>query len=292
MSSIAECKNCSHSLNGRYCSQCGQDSHAHARAFSHVISEVTETFLHLDSTIWKTLHGLVVSPGLVAAEYLQGKRVRYTPPFRLYVVLSLVFFLVAAANDHLRLVQVGDNVSGFVTYSSKANCDKSFTGSFAAHWINDGFARACRQSKIDGGQQLNHLIWTSVPKTFLVLVPLFALLTRLAYWRSRMFYVEHLVFSTYFHCALFLGAGLLIVATDLLRFIPGLSPMIQSGIFDAAVYAFLCFFALQIVFASKRVFRAAWIHTLLASAILCACYVVAIFYVEIAAALYSMARTA
>jgi hypothetical protein len=49
----------------------------------------------LDSRLWRTLVPLVIRPGRLTHDYLQGRRARYMPPFRMYLVLSLLFFLVA-----------------------------------------------------------------------------------------------------------------------------------------------------------------------------------------------------
>ena len=51
--------------------------------------------LELDSRLWKTLIPLVTRPGQLTRDYLEGRRARYMPPFRTYLVLSIVFFLVA-----------------------------------------------------------------------------------------------------------------------------------------------------------------------------------------------------
>lgn len=49
----------------------------------------------LDSRLWRTLLPLLAKPGQLTQDYLEGRRARYMPPFRMYLVFSLVFFLVA-----------------------------------------------------------------------------------------------------------------------------------------------------------------------------------------------------
>ena len=61
-----------------------------------MIGEFIEDLLHADHRIWRTLKPLLFRPGLLTAEYLRGRRVSYTSPFRLYIVLSLIFFLSAS----------------------------------------------------------------------------------------------------------------------------------------------------------------------------------------------------
>jgi len=51
--------------------------------------------LELDSRVWRTLIPLITRPGKLTRDYLEGRRARYMPPFRTYLVLSIVFFLIA-----------------------------------------------------------------------------------------------------------------------------------------------------------------------------------------------------
>ena len=51
---------------------------------------------HVDGRFWQTLRRLAFSPGFLTNEYFRERRASYIPPFRLYLVLSLVFFGVAS----------------------------------------------------------------------------------------------------------------------------------------------------------------------------------------------------
>ncbi len=53
-----------------------------------------QDLFHYDGKLWHTLKSLVTRPGLVAKEYLEGKRQRYLEPIRFYVFASTVFFLI------------------------------------------------------------------------------------------------------------------------------------------------------------------------------------------------------
>lgn len=89
----ATCENCAAPLAGRYCAQCGQSRHNPLKHLGHAIEEVFESFWHLDGRVFRTLRDLWV-PGRVARAYLAGHRVRYIPPLRLFVILSLLTFFV------------------------------------------------------------------------------------------------------------------------------------------------------------------------------------------------------
>lgn len=88
------CANCHTPLQGEYCHHCGQHAHNPLKSFAHAVEDVFESFWHLDGRIFRTLRELWI-PGRIAANYLAGQRVRYLPPLRLFVILSLFAFFVA-----------------------------------------------------------------------------------------------------------------------------------------------------------------------------------------------------
>jgi hypothetical protein len=70
----------------------------------HFVGEALESISHADSRLWRTLGYLLTRPGFLTREFFAGRRVAYLPAFRLYLVLSVVFFLVAASPG--RMVQI------------------------------------------------------------------------------------------------------------------------------------------------------------------------------------------
>lgn len=92
---FTQCEDCGAELHGRYCSRCGQVAVDYHRSFRHVIADVAESFLNWDSKFTKTLGLLVVSPGWLTNQFVAGRRTRYLHPLRLYLLVSIVFFLCA-----------------------------------------------------------------------------------------------------------------------------------------------------------------------------------------------------
>ena len=88
------CANCGQPLAGEYCAACGQRHEPHVHTVGHFAAEAFESISHADSRVWRTLLYLLVKPGFLTKEFFAGRRVRYLPPFRLYLVISVVFFLV------------------------------------------------------------------------------------------------------------------------------------------------------------------------------------------------------
>src|SRR5271165_1204732 len=92
----AHCKNCGTVLVGRYCWNCSQAADVHVPTTPELLHELLEGITHSDSRLWRTLKYLWCRPGKLTQEFVAGRRVAYLPPFRLYLVLSVAFFLIAS----------------------------------------------------------------------------------------------------------------------------------------------------------------------------------------------------
>ncbi len=88
------CRNCGASLAGDFCHACGQSAQSLRRPFWALFGEGIETLFAVDGRIARTLPGLLLRPGRITRAYLDGQRARFIPPFRLYVVASLLFFVL------------------------------------------------------------------------------------------------------------------------------------------------------------------------------------------------------
>jgi uncharacterized protein DUF3667/uncharacterized protein DUF4286 len=89
------CLNCHARLRGQYCGHCGQRSRNRLISIWQLLQEAFGDLLELDSRLWRTLVPLLTKPGQLTKDYLEGRRARYMPPFRTYLVLSIMFFVVA-----------------------------------------------------------------------------------------------------------------------------------------------------------------------------------------------------
>ena len=102
----ATCANCESPLTGPYCSQCGQHAHESSRSVGALFDEAWHVVTHVDGRFWRTIGALLRHPGRLTCEYFADRRARYLPPVRLYLVLSLLFFAIAATGPHLNYTYV------------------------------------------------------------------------------------------------------------------------------------------------------------------------------------------
>jgi hypothetical protein len=93
------CANCGASLSGEYCSACGQRHEPHIHSMAHFAGEAFESVTHADSRLWRTLWYLLAKPGYLTREFFDGKRAGYLPPFRLYLVISVAFFILGPSES-------------------------------------------------------------------------------------------------------------------------------------------------------------------------------------------------
>ena len=97
--STENCLNCGEVLTGQHCSHCGQRAKVQVISLWGLVKDFLGDVFDWDSRIWRTLRPLAFRPGLLTSEYLRGRRAHYTPPFRMYLILSVVFFLIASVFD-------------------------------------------------------------------------------------------------------------------------------------------------------------------------------------------------
>jgi hypothetical protein len=95
LQAVEACLNCGATLGGQYCGYCGQRAASRLISIWELLRDAFGDLLELDSRLWRTLIPLMIRPGKLTRDYLEGRRARYMPPFRMYLVMSIVFFLVA-----------------------------------------------------------------------------------------------------------------------------------------------------------------------------------------------------
>ena len=92
----ASCKNCNKPLPGQadFCPACGQSVKVINRPWREVLGELLTELIDFDGRMLVSLRLLLTRPGFLSHEYVNGRRLSYTPPIRMYLVISLVFFFV------------------------------------------------------------------------------------------------------------------------------------------------------------------------------------------------------
>ncbi|HEY4194490.1 MAG TPA: DUF3667 domain-containing protein [Mucilaginibacter sp.] len=268
-----DCLNCGTLLEGKYCHNCGQENLQIKESFGHMMNHAISDYFHFDHQFFHTLKPLLFKPGFLTNEYMAGRRAQYLHPVKMYIFISIVFFLLFFRTGH-NIVNINDKpadqvrtqksidaaqkqiaASPYIPADTKKDLQRDLAKSKANNKeekINLDTARGpnkwfrpitkdtsfreyvAHQKKLPPNKQDAFLvkIWNhktfdyrerygpmaretfteeiqhNTPKMMFLLLPLFALILRFTFWKSKKFYVEHLIYAFHLHCFLFLFLGI------------------------------------------------------------------------------------
>jgi hypothetical protein len=260
---LGHCKNCGAVLLGAFCASCGQRADVHVPTTIELVHEIFEGITHSDSRLWRTLRLLWLKPGKLTLEFVAGRREAYLPPFRLYLVMSVLLFLVASfirpSEDILRVDQKAGDTHQTSEETPEDVCTQissNLFNHFYPSWQTK-LRHGCLTTFQDHGESLLHVVWTTLPKAMFIFLPLIALLHMLVYWWPRARYAEHLLFFIHLHAFYFS----LITAVLLLKDALSASPRLAMPV-DSLTTTINWAMAIYTVLALKRVFARSWFNTL------------------------------
>ncbi len=98
-----ECLNCGHLLDisDKYCPNCSQANSNKKLVLKDFFDEFFSNLINYDSKLLKTLYSLLIKPGTITKDYIKGKRVAYTNPFRFLLSLAFLYFLMVTYDNSL-----------------------------------------------------------------------------------------------------------------------------------------------------------------------------------------------
>ena len=280
------CKDCGSLLTGRYCAECGQPAATQVLTMHDVAHDVVHSALHLDSRVWRTLRTLVLKPGELTKEFIRGRRQRYLPPFRLYLIISVAFFAVSSLLPEGGFLTITDDPADvrapIIIGDSPPAEDPGRAAPDAAatpgdpsgraaprmvaieapgtcslqtgwDWLDERAPEACRKVAEDRGERLRTLFMATAPKLMFVFLPVMAAVAMLFYWKPRRLYAEHLVTFLHVHAFVFLYLSVTTLLGPLTRpDVPGGSLL---GLVTLALTGYLAWYvfrAMRVVYGEGR----------------------------------------
>jgi len=181
----ASCANCGAPLTGRWCAACGQEDRPLDPSLREVVGDVWEAISNVDGRVLQSLRRLFLSPGFLTREYLEGRRVRWLAPVRLYLVVSVAYFGLTS-------------LTGWGGFYISADPTGATSAEEQAELQSLGYAS---DSELDLAARDAVSVW--LPRAMFLLVPVFGLMVALGRRRARRSYPHHLVFSLHAHAAFF-----------------------------------------------------------------------------------------
>ncbi|MDE3743643.1 DUF3667 domain-containing protein [Maribacter sp. D37] len=95
------CRNCGRQLDlsDKFCPNCSQANSTKKLTLRDFFDEFFANIISYDSKLLKTLSALLWRPGKITKDYVNGKRVSYTNPFRFLLSLAIIYFLAISFNS-------------------------------------------------------------------------------------------------------------------------------------------------------------------------------------------------
>jgi hypothetical protein len=230
------CKNCENRFSGNYCPQCGQSVKDYDKPFRFIIIDFMGNLFAFDTRLWNTLKNMLFRPGKIEQDYSEGKRARYMPPFRLYVFISFIFFLMITwiSENNIRngtdkgfSFNVGRNQEltdeqieklpevarqKLAERKTRNNSDSEYADIHAASIPGvspNGLIRTDLQEIIDNREKYTNRLIKYFSWSLFLLMPFYGFLLWLFFRKSRPFYMTHLNMAINYHVFIFLIMTLL-----------------------------------------------------------------------------------
>ena len=289
-------------MTGQYCWRCGQRAESRVISLRRLLAELLGDLFELDSRLWRSLLPLLWRPGFLTNEYLAGRQVRYVPPFRLYVVLSLAFFFFTALDDEAPMVVLSDNdrneleaelsdelaaagvLEDDTVVQIEGLCEVDIDLGLLGRTVDPQLLRERCQAIMRDPRGFGRAMVDNLPLALFLALPLLALASKLLYLGSGRFYVEHLLFYTHFHSFCFL-LGLLMLGVEALDglLLPGES-------ISEAIAAFSILYVMgYLLLALHSVYRTSRLGTLVRYILLLQAYLVCLGLGFLATVLWTIA---
>lgn len=225
-----KCQNCGQKGSDGFCSKCGQSFADINKPLKTVISEILDVF-DLDHRIFHSIVPFLFKPGFLAKEYLSGRRKKYISPFRLFFLISLLFFFLAQAtskevveNQDTSWTTITDDYKKEVTNSNDSLAiqllknDSIFTGNDSTNVTkSERLEKILNRLRLQAVDALTNKaiflqnLYKSLSYLLFLLMPIFALLLKILYVRRRVYYIEHLIFTINMHSFTLLLFSLMII---------------------------------------------------------------------------------
>ena len=159
---MIKCKNCEHEFEGKYCNNCGQKADTPRINAHYLWHEIQHGIFHVDKGVLYTVKELFIRPGFSVKEYIQGKRINHFKP------IAFVFIMAG--------------ILGLLRHYLHINTSESI--------IENNNHPAILETFIKLGN-------SNLGICLLILLPFYALSSRIAFWKSSYNFFEHLILNAF-----------------------------------------------------------------------------------------------
>jgi hypothetical protein len=237
--------------SGNFCANCGQKTDIHPITLGHVAHDFIHAFTHADKGFLMTLKQMVLKPGIVAKEYIEGKRKKYFNP--------LSFLVITMA------------VSAYLSYET------GYFEAFGRPKVTTTQSQSVQGEKVE---QKKPVVYSEFSKVMwqarkiivnhgkilglVLIVPLITLMSWMFFRKPKHGYAEHFVLQSYLFGYMNVARGLIFIPLHVL--LPGNIEKIDAG--------FQIFYLFYLILAAGQLFKQNIIVTILKCILMLALFIV------------------
>ena len=157
-----------------YCPNCGQKRIKKHETLRDLFKNFLGDYFAYDSKLSKSVRPLLFKPGYLSLEYLRGRRMQYIPPLRLYIFVSILFFILL-----------------------NWQTSKVATGAVSSDDLI-----------------LDNFFHNYLPKVFFLLLPVFAGFLALLFRKKKLGFVFQLIVAFHFHTFVFFSLSIYLMLSN------------------------------------------------------------------------------
>lgn len=199
------CVQCGEALFSKYCPECGEKNFEREQlSYKNLTNQLFVSLTDIDGKFLQSFRSLLFKPGQLLNDYTQGIRKSRLNPFQLFLFANILYFFALSflhQNTFNTPLDVHMNAGNF------------FHKEIANQWVN--------QYLLDSGlefaryrQTFDQAIDLQSKSLVILLIPIYALMIGLVFYRQKFIGIRALVLSTHFfsYVLVFLLAFDLVVA--------------------------------------------------------------------------------
>jgi hypothetical protein len=220
------CKNCFVEFDSRFCPSCGQKADVHRLTVGHVMHEALHSVTHADKGLLLLVKKLLTKPGIVAREYVEGRRKAYFNPLTFLVIASALFYYFDSVTGYMDAIMRGSGRAGGTQRPSAEMMEVFGIVKHSGKWL-----------------------------TLLFIAPLSAALSWIFFYGKKFNYAEHFIL----HALIFGEAALfrLVVIIPLYLIFPDKGSLLTYTVYEPVfiiylIVAYYQFFKQRIVFVTIK----------------------------------------
>jgi hypothetical protein len=194
------CKNCDQKVEHKYCAFCGQKTSVQPLSTSRIIKEISDNIFQINHGLFFSIKELTLRPAQSIENYLNGRRKQYFQPIAYAFTLATLFFILTKLVEQSTFID--DLFEGFTLSAEDRMSAVSDANTRVIAWLSNNYAY-----------------------TTMLVAPIYALASFIAFSNNKRNYLEHLVVNLYVtgHQSLIYGImaviGLIVTNVDVMELI-------------------------------------------------------------------------